>query len=74
MGIAQSSETGCFSENVTVLNDMSALRMEMLVFKVMCQNTLGDRSIFISDLLRRLRCQDSYLPKIDVSTSFGAST
>lgn len=63
LGLSKSSENVFVSENWTVLKDMVALRKEMLAFKVMWQITLGDCDVFISDWLRRLRWQDSQLPK-----------
>lgn len=55
LGIGQSSENKFLSENMNVLKGMVALRMEMTVFKVMCQLILGHCDIFISDSLRRLK-------------------
>lgn len=48
LSIGQNSENEFFSENMSVLNDMVALRMETPVSKVMWQINLEDCDIFIS--------------------------
>ena len=46
LGIGQTSENKFLSENMNVQKGMVALRMEMTVFKVMCQLILGHCDFF----------------------------
>ena len=49
LDIGQSSENGFLSENMSVWYNMVTLRVEMPVFKIMGQITLGHCDMFISD-------------------------